>query len=239
MGRTFVVIIAAAGRGRRFGAGVNKLFVDLDGAPILARTLAAWQEMADGRVERIVVALAGEDERRFERHVRPLLAPEPPVVVVRGGAERQDSIARALAAVPDAAWIAVHDGARPLIDRATVDRVWEAAQRCGAAIAAVPVTQTVKRVDAQARIAATVPREDLWLAQTPQIFAGNLLRRAYAEAARLGITATDDAMLVERLGEPVQVVPGDDANLKITTQTDLIIAQALRRQRRSREGRQA
>jgi 2-C-methyl-D-erythritol 4-phosphate cytidylyltransferase len=122
--------------------------------------------------------------------------------------------------------VAVHDGVRPLISSELLLAVLKAAEECGAALAAVPARDTVKRAE-EGRVKATLERGGVWLAQTPQAFRANLLRRAYEEAQRNQISATDDATLVERLGVSVQIVPGLAENIKITTPTDLIIAEAL------------
>jgi 2-C-methyl-D-erythritol 4-phosphate cytidylyltransferase len=144
--------------------------------------------------------------------------------VVQGGAERADSVQNALARVkPDVDFICVHDAARPCITDAWVDKVFEAAQRTGAAIFAIPVAGTLKRVGADSTIQETVSRTGLWEAQTPQVFRRELLLEAYAK--RSDFQATDEAQLVERLGKKVAVVPGSSINLKITTKEDLRLAE--------------
>jgi 2-C-methyl-D-erythritol 4-phosphate cytidylyltransferase len=148
------------------------------------------------------------------------------VVVVAGGAERQESVARALDAVPAAIdLVLVHDAVRPFINRALVDRVLAAAGDCGAAICALPITETVKRVT-DGVVQQTVDRTGLWAVQTPQAFRAELLREAHDKARRAGLLGTDDAMLVERLGHPVRVVRGLSENIKITTPADLRRARA-------------
>jgi 2-C-methyl-D-erythritol 4-phosphate cytidylyltransferase len=148
------------------------------------------------------------------------------VVVVAGGAERQDSVARALDAVPAAIDVVlVHDAVRPFIDQALVDRVLAAASDAGAAICALPITETVKRVTDDI-VQQTVDRSGLWAVQTPQGFRAELLREAHDKARRAGLLGTDDAMLVERLGHPVRVVRGLPENIKITTPADLRRARA-------------
>lgn len=158
--------------------------------------------------------------------------------VVAGGATRTDSVAAGVAALaPDVSLIAIHDGARPLIDRAAIERCLAAGRRWGAAIAAVPVTDTVKVVQGTGgrdsrggAITQTPPREQLWLAQTPQVFRRALLERALASRPRR-LRPTDDAQLVERLGRPVRVVWGSEENIKITTRHDLERARLILRRR--------
>jgi 2-C-methyl-D-erythritol 4-phosphate cytidylyltransferase/2-C-methyl-D-erythritol 2,4-cyclodiphosphate synthase len=218
-------VVAAAGSGRRMGREVNKVFLPLAGRPILGRSAAAVASCQE--VDRLVVVVApGEEERAAE--ILTSLALAKPWRVVTGGAERQHSVANALAAVPaDADIILIHDGARPLVDAATVGAAIAAAREHGAAGVAVPVKDTIKTVDEAGCIAATPDRRTLWAIQTPQVFAASLLREAYAAAAADGVLATDDAALVERLGHKVRIVPGSYRNLKITTPEDMVMAHAL------------
>lgn len=215
------VIILAAGSSARMG-GVDKLWADLLGRPLIAHSIVMM-----GTVEGVrTLVLVGPAARHAELAACAADAAARGVEVrcVEGGARRQDSVAAAIAAAPDAAWYLVHDGARPFASAALARRVIEGARRHGAAIPGVPVTDTVKHIDGDGRILATVERTSLRAVQTPQGFAGSLLRRAHAEVTS---DVTDDAAMVEWLGVPVFVVPGDPANLKITTPTDLTIARAL------------
>src|ERR1700722_9492556 len=150
------------------------------------------------------------------------------IQIVKGGAERFESVANALGEVrPEVEYIAVHDAVRPCVTEALIQAVFTAAQATGAAIPAVAIADTVKQVDGQKRVKATVPRQGLWLAQTPQVFRRDWLTDAYARRAQLGPGITDDAQLVEAIGHPVQVVEGEATNLKITTRADLIMAGAV------------
>jgi 2-C-methyl-D-erythritol 4-phosphate cytidylyltransferase len=228
-------IVVAAGRGTRMGAPAAKAFLPLAGRPLAVyalRTLSAVPEIIS------IVLVVGAD---CTAHAAELLAahgPWPhPVRVASGGAERQDSVAAGLAAVDEGAdLVLVHDAARPFVSHRCIERCIAAAADAGAAIAAVPVHDTVKLVadasvtgagvtDASVTDASvierTLDRRRLWLAQTPQVFRTALLRRAYEQARRDGYTATDDAALVERLGVPVRVVEGDPDNRKLTTPDDL------------------
>jgi 2-C-methyl-D-erythritol 4-phosphate cytidylyltransferase/2-C-methyl-D-erythritol 2,4-cyclodiphosphate synthase len=219
-----VAIIAAGGSGRRMGKEINKVFLPLAGTPVLARSAASLAACPE--VDSLVVVIAaGEEAEAADLLAGQNLA--KPWQVVTGGSERQYSVANALAAVEAAAdIILVHDGARPLIEPATVSAAIAAAREHGAAGVAVPVKDTIKQV-ADGLIVATPDRAGLWAMQTPQVFTAALLRRAYAAAAREGWLATDDAALVERLGAKVAIVPGCYRNLKITTPEDLAVAAAL------------
>lgn len=219
-------ILAAGGLGTRLGSDVPKQFVDLgDGTNMLARSLDVLMRCA--LIDEIVVAhppgewLAGDSIDRRK-----------PVRSVPGGQRRQDSVANALAQVSDAAdLIVIHDAARPFASEALFERTILAAQEHGAAIAAVPAVDTVKLVDADQqgakRIRATLPRETVFLAQTPQAFRRDVLERAMAAAP--DALATDEAMLVERAGMPVHVVEGEATNIKVTTPADLQKARTLAR----------
>jgi 2-C-methyl-D-erythritol 4-phosphate cytidylyltransferase/2-C-methyl-D-erythritol 2,4-cyclodiphosphate synthase len=212
-------IIAAGGRGTRFGAAGPKQLLTLSGEPILKRSVDAF--LSCDIVSDITVALPGE------------LAASPPAYlrragdrlrIVAGGARRQDSVARAFASVREVADIVVvHDAARPLVSCDLIRRTVAAAAETGAATAALPATDTVKRRGTGRLIAATLPRDEIYLAQTPQAFRVDILGAALA----LGVDATDEAMLAERAGYPVQLVDGDRRNLKITTAEDLTLAEQL------------
>lgn len=216
--RDVAVVLPAGGAGTRLGARTPKQFLTLDGVPILAVT--ARRFAVHPAVAEIVIvapaALVGRTERLVRRHV-----PRARVIVVAGGAERQDSVAEGLRAVPPArAFVVVHDAVRPFVTRALIDAVLAAARAAGAAICALPITETVKRVR-EGAVETTVDRSGLWAVQTPQAFRADLLREAHDKALRDGVRGTDESMLVERLGHPVRVVPGLPGNVKITTPDDL------------------
>lgn len=216
------VIVVAGGRGRRFGGGTPKQFLLLAGEPILRVTIGRFAGLPG--LTRVIVVAASDEHARCASLLAPLALP---LRFAAAGAERQQSVAAGVAALDDNCEIAlVHDAARPLVPRADVEACIAAARAEGAAILATPVPDTVKR-GRDGRIVATVPRGDLWLAQTPQGFRASILRRAHAEAVDLADAATDDAALVERLGLPVALVPGDPTNRKITTPADLVWAEAL------------
>jgi 2-C-methyl-D-erythritol 4-phosphate cytidylyltransferase len=212
-------ILLCAGRGDRLGAAVPKAFVPLAGRPLFAWSLAALQRCAD--VETIVVVGPVRTARELLSAAGASFARV--VAFVEGGAERQQSVARGLAALPaECDLVAVHDAARALVSPEVVARAIAAARTCGAAIAAVPLADTLKAVT-ENRITATPPRAGMWRAQTPQVFRRDWLEAAHAAATG---TATDDAALVEALGHEVRVSEGDPLNFKITTPADLALAEA-------------
>ena len=229
-GGGIAVVIPAGGLGTRLGHRTPKQFLALGGAPILVETLRHF--VRHPRVDFIViVAPSGHLDRT--RRLLDRVAHRTAATVVVGGATRQESVAHGLAAVPaDGRIVIVHDAVRPFITRALIDAVVHAADAGGAAICALPIAETVKRVTGDLVVEATIDRAGLWAVQTPQAFRAALLREAHDKARRDGVVGTDDAMLVERLGHPVRVVRGSESNVKITTPADLRRARgALRRGR--------
>jgi 2-C-methyl-D-erythritol 4-phosphate cytidylyltransferase len=217
-------IIVAAGSGARLGMDVPKAFVPLDGLTLLhysLRTLGAVKEI----VEAVITVPAGmESAARSEVEAAGLTIP---VKLTQGGAERQDSVSIGLALTSaEAEIIVVHDAARPFATPALFATCIEVAQRCGGAIAAIALADTLKRTENHT-IIGTIPRAGLWQAQTPQAFSRPMLIAAHERAANERWTVTDDAELVERCGGSVEVVESSAPNLKITTPTDLQMAQAL------------
>ena len=238
------VILPAAGRSTRFTSSARldesatfvtaahaahpalrkKPFLTLRGEPIWYRSVVPFLRRAD--VVQVVIAVSPEDLDWFRTRFASQLSHLRAIQVVAGGAERADTVEAALGVIPESIeLIAVHDAARPLIRDETIEAVVQAARRTGAAIPATPISSTIKRVDAAQLITETVPRAGLWAAQTPQIVRQDWLRKAFAE--RGSFQPTDEAQLIERLGLPVEVVAGLASNLKITTQDDLDVAEAL------------
>jgi 2-C-methyl-D-erythritol 4-phosphate cytidylyltransferase/2-C-methyl-D-erythritol 2,4-cyclodiphosphate synthase len=212
-------IIAAGGRGSRVGAGQPKQLLEVCGVPILQRSVEAF--LHHPLVNEVVVALPLEILSAPPRY---LTSARKPVTLVEGGDRRQDSVALALARVSAAAEIVVvHDAARPMVSADLIDRTVAAAVEHGAALAALQATDTVKRATADGVVVETVPRDSIYLAQTPQAFHAALLRDALAS----GMDATDEATLVERAGIPVRLVAGDPRNVKITTAADVALAERL------------
>jgi 2-C-methyl-D-erythritol 4-phosphate cytidylyltransferase len=218
----FAVILPAAGRSSRFkDPTYKKQYAILAGRAVWL--CAAERFLNRDDVIQTILVISPEDREYFNFKFASNVAILG-IEVVHGGAERCDSVQNALARVkPQADFVCVHDAARPCLVDIWVDRVFEAAERTGAAIFAIPVAGTVKRVGPDHVIQETVPRENLWEAQTPQVFRRDLLLEAYAK--REGFQATDEAQLVERLGHKVTVVPGSPINLKIATKEDLRLAE--------------
>ena len=222
----FAVILPAAGRSTRFQSAEKKVFADLGGRPVWLRSAELFLSRPD--VCQCVLVAAPEDRERFAA------VNDGRIQIADGGAERFESVANALAlTVPEADFIAVHDAARPCATPTLIDAVFARAAESGAAILAVPVSDTVKRDDGAGRVQATVPRQGLWLAQTPQVFRRDWLLDAYARRADLGTGVTDDAQLVEAAGHAAPLVPGSAFNVKITTREDLDLAEAILRARGS------
>jgi len=216
------VIIPAAGASRRFGGRTKKIFERLGDRPVFIRSLELFVNRDDVAQVQLVVAADDMDtiKQRYGANIAFM-----GVSLVAGGAQRSDSVRNALATVSgEADYVCVHDAARPCVSSLWIDAVFAAAEKVGAAILAYPVHGTLKQVDDGGRITRTIGRDRLWEAQTPQVFGKDLLKRAYEQAAG---PATDDAALVEALGEPVAVVPGDPRNVKITTPSDLALAAAV------------
>jgi len=217
-------IIVAAGSGIRLGRQTPKAFVRVAGRTLLGYSLGVMRQV-DEIAEAVIAVPAGME--RAARAEAAAAGLEIPIKITAGGAERQDSVRIALALTSaEAEIVVVHDAARPFATRMIFRDSIEAAARVGASIAALPVADTLKRVDGGS-IIATLPRAGLWQAQTPQCFRREVLVAAHERAARERIGATDDAELVERLGLRVAVVDGSASNLKITTPDDLKLAEAL------------
>lgn len=216
-------IIVAAGIGSRMGGAVNKHLLLLAGKPVLAHTLAVFEDcpVVDG-----IILVGGQDRiAAYRQMVRDFTFAKVRAVVA-GGNTRQESCVKGLAQATAADIVIMHDGARPLVTAHMIAATVAAAKVHGAAIVAVPVKDTIKQGDAEGFVTATLERALLWQVQTPQTFRADILRHAQSEARGV-FTGTDDAALVERLGLPVKIVPGDYSNLKITTPDDLVIAEYL------------
>lgn len=220
-------LVTAGGRGRRFGGTVPKQYADLAGLPVVARSLRAFDACA--AVDRLLLVVPAGDEPWVRRSLIPRAGLAKPLLVVAGGATRQESVFAGLCAIGgEDGLVAIHDAVRPLVPPRLIEECIVAAQETGAAIAAVPLQDTLKKIGpGEAVIASTIAREGLWLAQTPQVFRLGLIRAAHEEARRLGLTATDDAALVERRGGAVRIVEGSPLNVKITTLADLELAAAI------------
>jgi 2-C-methyl-D-erythritol 4-phosphate cytidylyltransferase len=218
----FAVILPAAGKSTRFNLQKRKkAFVDLRGRAVWLRAAELFVNRDD--VIQTQVVVSPDDLEWFKEKFAPNLA-FMNVEIVTGGSERADSVRNALARVrPEADFVAVHDAARPLLVAEWIDRVFRAAERSGAAILATPVTSTLKRARQDGTIDETVSRVGLWAAQTPQVFRRELLLEAYARQG--GLHPTDEAQLMEQLGQQVQLVEGSPLNIKITTNDDFRLAE--------------
>ncbi len=217
MGVLTTAIVVAAGPGTRLGAGEPKGFVLLRGVPMFIHALRALT--AAPAISAVVVVVPPGKRSNGMSLVEGHGPWRCPVSVVEGGARRQDSVRAGLQCAGDSDLVAIHDAARPFVSADVVELAVAEAGRHDAAIVAVPVADTVKQVHEEGWIEATLPRERLWLAQTPQVFRTELLRKAHAAAAETSV-ATDDAVLVERLGTRVRLVLGNPENRKITTPED-------------------
>jgi 2-C-methyl-D-erythritol 4-phosphate cytidylyltransferase len=227
-------LVLAAGRGERLGGELPKAFVPLAGRALVVHALEALA--ASAAIDRVVPVVARADLSRWAALEPELAAVSKLGDPVLGGAERQDSMAAGLAALPaDVSHVAVHDAARPLVRPEAVERVVRAALRDGAAILAAPVRDTIKRVR-DGRVLETPERCECFAAQTPQVFRLEILREALAKAAQGGFSGTDDSQIVEALGVAVTVVDGDVENLKVTCTEDLAAAERVLCARRQAQG---
>lgn len=223
MNSKICTLIPAAGEGNRLKSAVKKPYVALAQKPILTHTIQRFEQ--NTAVDEIFVLV---NEADFEMCRATVLAPyafQKVQPLVAGGATRQQSVHNGVRALPaDTDFVIVHDGVRPFVTDETIFACLDAAAEWGAAVAAVPVKETIKIANAEDFIVETPPRERLWTVQTPQVFRKSLLEKAHQIAEEKQLTATDDAALVEHLGHPVKLVNGSYANVKITTPEDLRIA---------------
>lgn len=221
---SYDVVIPAAGQGKRMKAGRNKLFIELKGDPVIIHTLRVFD--SHRQCDKIILVI-NEQERE---HFQQLLSDYPfqtSIELVAGGDERQHSVYKGLKAVKQEKIVLVHDGARPFIKHEQIDELIAEAEQTGAAILAVPVKDTIKRVQ-DLQVSETIERSSLWAVQTPQAFRLSLLMKAHAEAEYKGFLGTDDASLVEEMeGGSVRVVEGSYTNIKLTTPDDLTSAEAI------------
>lgn len=226
---TYQVILPAAGQGKRMGAGRNKLFLELNGVPVLIHTLRVFEE--DEACQGVILAVHPQDESEFKELLRKYNI-QKVIKFAPGGEERQHSIFNALKTVESEGVILVHDAARPFIQKEQIHRLFETARKMGAAIIGVRAKDTMKKVDG-GKVVETVERSSLWAVQTPQAFRVSLLREAYEQAEKDNFLGTDDASLVERLGYPVSIVEGNYDNIKLTTPEDLFFAEAILKKRKN------
>ncbi len=223
------LLIPAAGMGKRMGSDRNKLLLTLRSQPLIAWTLLA--ALASQHLTWIGIIAQPADWYDLKQILANLPITKP-VELIQGGDTRQESVDRGLQALPATAErVLIHDGARCLVTPALLDRCAEESKRCQGLIAAVPVKDTIKVVDENRLIQSTPDRRLVWAAQTPQAFDVQLLKQCHAEGKRQGWEVTDDAALFEKCGIPVQIVLGEETNLKVTTPVDLAIAEFILLQR--------
>lgn len=224
------VIVVAAGQGKRFGGKENKIFAQIDGQPICLRALQLFANRDD--VCQTVLVVAPADMERMKTRYGPNIG-FIGAKLVEGGEQRWQSVANGLAQVGDEAeFVAVHDAARVCLAEQWIDNIFETAVEHGSAVPVTPVAATLKKVGPDRTISETIPREGLYMAQTPQVFGKAVLQEAYARLAD-GSTSedapppTDDAQVVAAAGHPVTTVECDSRNIKITTKGDLTLATAI------------
>jgi 2-C-methyl-D-erythritol 4-phosphate cytidylyltransferase len=201
--------------------GVDKVFTPLGGKPVLARVIDAFESCE--QVNQIVVVVSRKNLERCRQLITEERWPKP-IEVCAGGRRRQDSVAAGLSRLNHCDWVVIHDGARPLVTKDLIKRGLKAARETGAAVAAIPVTDTIKLAESDRIVHQTPPRQNLWAVQTPQVFRFDIIAKAYERAKG---EVTDDASLVERLGYKVKLYIGAYANIKITTPDDLALAELL------------
>lgn len=219
----YQVILPAAGMGKRMGAGKNKLFIELQGIPVFIHTLRIFN--SDNQCQEIIMSVHPDDQVEMNHLIKKYQI-EKKITFVSGGTERQHSVYNGLKNIKVDGIVLVHDAARPFIQKNLIAELVEAAENFGAAVVAVPVKDTIKKV-ANGMVIETVERSSLWAIQTPQAFRIPLLYKAHQHAEKLGFLGTDDASLVEFLGEKVAIVRGDYNNIKLTTPEDLSFANAI------------
>jgi len=222
-----VAVIPAAGAGLRMGAARPKQFLDLDGRPLLAMTLEKFQQCR--AVQSVILVVPGADVDACRREIVEKYGLTKVERVVPGGPRRQDSVRMGIeASAGHYELVVIHDGVRPLVPPELIERAVAAAGRHGAVITALPAKETVKEIDERGFICRTRDRRHIWLAQTPQVFRYGEILEAHQKAARDGVQdATDDALLMERIGIPVYVIEGSEDNIKVTTPHDLELARRL------------
>jgi len=222
-----VAIIVAGGNGKRMGLDIKKQYILLKGKEILTRAIEAFE--ACDFVDEIIVVVGKEEINYVQEKIVSHYSLNKVKKVVEGGVERQDSVYNGLVEVDkDTKYVMIHDGARPFITKDVIYKCLQKAKQTGASIIGVPVKDTIKRCDIKSqRVQDTPKRDTLWIIQTPQIFAFDLLMDAYHYSHEQGLQVTDDSMIVEAFGKEVYVTKGEYTNIKVTTPEDLMIGEAI------------
>lgn len=222
-----IALIVAGGQGLRMQMDVRKQYLNIDGRPVLFHTLSVFERST--AIDSIYLVVPQDDIDFCRQEIAAPLKSTKNICVVAGGEERQKSVYNGLAAMsadPDHI-VVIHDGVRPFVQIEHIEACIHAAMGCGAAVLAVPVSDTIKQSDSAGHIEKTIDRRRLWAAQTPQAFRYGLIREAHDFAVKSNMTVTDDSALIEARCHPVKLVPGSRNNIKITTPDDLVFAQAL------------
>lgn len=219
----YIVVVPAAGQGKRMQAGKNKLLLELKGTPLIVHTLLVFQR--DEACDAIIVATHSHEVSVMQSLFSKYQLTKVKKVVV-GGAERQDSVYAGLKVCEGDGIVMIHDGARPFVKHSLIRKLTKQAEECGAAIPAVPIKDTVK-MGKNGIVTQTLERSSLWAVQTPQAFRLSLITRAHEQTEINRISVTDDASLVEHLGVPVHLVESDYDNIKLTTPDDLVTADVI------------
>lgn len=223
-----VALIPAAGSGKRMGADRNKQYLEIGGKPILAHTLEVF-DRCDAVSE--VYLIVPEDDCAYACEIVDSMRFMKPIKVIPGGRERQDSVRNGLNAIYKCDIVMVHDGVRPFVTEEILNRSIEDTVRCGATVVAVPAKDTIKSVDENMDVVETLERRKLWQIQTPQTFRFEIIKEAFHKAYHDGYYGTDDASLVERIGHKVHIVEGSYQNIKITTPEDMVLGEAILKNR--------
>ncbi len=219
-------VIVAAGKGLRMNHSVPKQYLLIAGRPVLGHTLLVFD--ASERIDEVFVVISKEDFGFCRDTLIPPLNLKKKINLVSGGTERQDSVYNGLRALsPKTDTVVIHDGVRPFVGPEELAACISGVEETGACILGIPVSDTLKHVGKTGRIEKTLARDNIWLAQTPQVFKYELILKAHETARRDGFRGTDDALLVERLGINVKIIPGSKTNIKITTPQDLALAEAI------------
>ena len=226
MFNSVVAVVPAAGLGTRMGGNTPKQYLTIGNLPLLVYSLQIFQELEE--IGEVILSVPAADREYCWRKIVQPFGLEKVTKVVAGGARRQDSVRNGLAAISDRPdGVLVHDGVRPFIDQVMVRKVIDCAGKTGAAVVAMPIHDTVKRVDPSGIIQETLKREELWQIQTPQVFRYDWLVEAHQQAQDHQWDVTDDAALIERMGYPVSVVEGSCFNIKVTKPDDLVFGKAI------------
>lgn len=223
---TVLAVIVAAGKGTRMNNSIRKQYLSIAGLPILSHTLLVFEKSEV--IDRIILVIPEGDFSYCKQNIIAPLKPEKKIDLVPGGLERQISVYNGLCAIDNKnSIVVIHDGVRPFVSPEHLASCITGIEESGACILGIPVHDTVKYVDRSGYIKKTPERENIWLAQTPQAFRYDLIMKAHNIARQEGYKATDDASLVERLGEKVKILHGGEYNIKITSQEDIELSKAL------------